>query len=353
MKEKVFCIGYNKTGTTSIGKMLSDFGYNLAPQRPFEDFYIKHLTLKNKPSLFDLIEKYDAFQDIPFSKSDYYLKIYKKYPNSKYILTIRDSKEWFASLIRFHKKLGIPTYKKDSFLKLNKVIQIFRDYKMNKVLTFLNKASSDSLEILKSVHSSINNMSFHLNGYILYDLVNYIDKDSISYLEIGTYCGASACFVGKNNKVKSIYCIDPLNLSPSRFGGSISQEKILYNNLDKMNIRQKTKVFKNLSSDKNAVDYFKNKKIDILYIDGDHSFNGVVSDWENYMECVSLGGFVVFDDYYDLKHSPKVKQAVDFIVKNKLDNKFEVIGCPDNVNNIRFSRKNNIDKVGSFILLRK
>ena len=77
MKEKVFCIGHNKTGTTSIGKMLSDFGYNVAPQRPFEDFYIKDLALKNKPSLFDLIEKYDAFQDIPFSKSDYYLKIYE------------------------------------------------------------------------------------------------------------------------------------------------------------------------------------------------------------------------------------------------------------------------------------
>jgi hypothetical protein len=120
MKEKVFCIGYNKTGTTSIGKMLSDFGYNVAPQRPFEDFYVKDLTLKNKPSLFDLIEKYDAFQDIPFSKSNYYLKIYEKYPNSKYILTIRDAKKWFASLIRFHKKLGIPVDNKDSFLKLNK-----------------------------------------------------------------------------------------------------------------------------------------------------------------------------------------------------------------------------------------
>ncbi|MDB2481611.1 hypothetical protein N9W84_00425 [bacterium] len=133
MKEKVFCIGHNKTGTTSIGKMLSDFGYNVAPQRPFEDFYIKDLALKNKPSLFDLIEKYDAFQDIPFSKSDYYLKIYEKYPNSKYILTIRDSKEWFASLIRFHKKLRIPIYKKDSFLKLNK------DKNFNNYLIFLSQ----------------------------------------------------------------------------------------------------------------------------------------------------------------------------------------------------------------------
>ena len=30
-------------------------------------------------------------------------------------------------------------------------MQIFRDNKMNKVLTFLNKANSDSLEILKSM----------------------------------------------------------------------------------------------------------------------------------------------------------------------------------------------------------
>lgn len=31
-KEKVFCIGYGKTGTTTIGKVLEDFGYDLGDQ---------------------------------------------------------------------------------------------------------------------------------------------------------------------------------------------------------------------------------------------------------------------------------------------------------------------------------
>jgi len=30
--QKVFCIGYNKTGTTSINKMLRDFGYRMPSQ---------------------------------------------------------------------------------------------------------------------------------------------------------------------------------------------------------------------------------------------------------------------------------------------------------------------------------
>jgi hypothetical protein len=35
-KSKVFCIGQNKTGTTSMGELLRSLGYKLAPQEPAE-----------------------------------------------------------------------------------------------------------------------------------------------------------------------------------------------------------------------------------------------------------------------------------------------------------------------------
>lgn len=47
-----------------------------------------------------------AFQDIPFSKSNIYKVLDKKFPGSKFILTIRDSPEvWYSSLTRFHAKI--------------------------------------------------------------------------------------------------------------------------------------------------------------------------------------------------------------------------------------------------------
>lgn len=117
---KVFCIGENKTGTTSVGFALKKLGFSLLPQKEFEKIYINEVIFDNYKNFFKLISKYDAFQDIPFSKWDFYKKIYEKYPNERYILTIRDSEAWFNSLFNFHKRLGfIQKLNKQIFLNKN------------------------------------------------------------------------------------------------------------------------------------------------------------------------------------------------------------------------------------------
>jgi hypothetical protein len=66
-------------------------------------------------------------------------------------------------------------------------------------------------------------------------------------------------------------------------------------------------------------------KIDILFIDGDHSLDGVLNDFNLYKDLVNVGGYIVFDDYYDDVHSPDVKKALDeIILPNLVD--FEIIG---------------------------
>ena len=77
----------------------------------------------------------------------------------------------------------------------------------------------------------------------------------------------------------------------------------------------------------------KKLEIDILFIDGDHRYKGVIFDWENYEPFVKQGGYIVFDDYLDFKYSPKVHKAVNDIV-NKLDTtKYEIIGSIPNFKN--------------------
>lgn len=101
-RPKVFCIGYNKTGTTTMERVLKNFGYRVPSQRKQERRVVEELYRGNHVPLYTLCKKYDAFQDMPFSRDVTYAVVDAMFPGSKFILTVRDSDEWFASTVRFH-----------------------------------------------------------------------------------------------------------------------------------------------------------------------------------------------------------------------------------------------------------
>jgi len=104
-KHKVFCIGANKTGTTSMEAAFKSLGLKVGKQSIAELFI--HDWAKND---FRKIIKYcrwaDAFQDLPFSYPGTYEVMDKAFPGSKFILTERkNADEWYESLVRFHTKI--------------------------------------------------------------------------------------------------------------------------------------------------------------------------------------------------------------------------------------------------------
>jgi hypothetical protein len=113
---KYFCVGRNKTGTTSLKQAFEDLGYIVGHQRTAEQLYDKHFFKDD----FDPILKYcktgQVFQDVPFSYFKTLPHLDKHFPDSKYILTIRDdADQWYQSITKFHSKLfgrngQIPTY---------------------------------------------------------------------------------------------------------------------------------------------------------------------------------------------------------------------------------------------------
>lgn len=104
-RDKVFCIGKNKTGTTTIMKVFSDLGYVVGNQREAE-LLNKNYYEKDFQSIINYCKKYQAFQDVPFSWPDTYKYLDKFFPRSKFILTVRDSAEiWYESLISFQTKV--------------------------------------------------------------------------------------------------------------------------------------------------------------------------------------------------------------------------------------------------------
>jgi hypothetical protein len=79
---KIFGIGLSRTGTSSLNQALIRLGFKSVHYPP-----IKHL--------FNVMEKYDAATDTTVAVK--YKELDKKYPNSKFILTIRDVGEWLDS----------------------------------------------------------------------------------------------------------------------------------------------------------------------------------------------------------------------------------------------------------------
>ena len=105
-KVKVFCIGRNKTGTTSLKCAFEDLGYPVGDQRKAEILTGKHYFDGNFQPIIDYCKTAQVFQDVPFSYPETYKYLDKAYPGSKFILTLRDDPEqWFRSITSFHAKM--------------------------------------------------------------------------------------------------------------------------------------------------------------------------------------------------------------------------------------------------------
>jgi predicted O-methyltransferase YrrM len=179
--------------------------------------------------------------------------------------------------------------------------------------------TQESLELTRKISFTINEQTFHHHYHILYDLAREYDGQ-ITYVEIGCYAGGSACLMLQRPHTKVI-SID--------LGYPINQEQVL-NNVAKTNVLHNSYEYiqgdSHLNETKNRLN---NIPIDILFIDGDHTYKGVKMDFEMYQELVKPGGFIVFDDYHDEISSPEVKVFVDDLVNNL--NGYEIIGTFKNI----------------------
>jgi len=101
--KKIFVIGLNKTGTTSVKKALVDFGYVVADQFDAE-ILSEDVLSGNYRGLKKYLKTAEVFQDLPFATRGLFRYLYKLYPDSKFILTIRDENKWFNSLNQFMEK---------------------------------------------------------------------------------------------------------------------------------------------------------------------------------------------------------------------------------------------------------
>lgn len=179
-------------------------------------------------------------------------------------------------------------------------------------------ATKYSLDLVQEISKKINDKTFHHHYHILYDIP--VNEPSV-YLEIGCYAGASAILMLQRPR-STVITVD--------LGYPISKD-IAIKNISVNN--PYNNVFNYIEGNSHDISIFEQVKslssqVDILFIDGDHTYNGVIKDYYMYEKLVKSGGYIVFDDYNDRIHSPEVKTAVTYIVDNVKN--INIIGTIDN-----------------------
>jgi predicted O-methyltransferase YrrM len=115
-------------------------------------------------------------------------------------------------------------------------------------------------------------------------------------VEIGAARGKSACYVGmalKENNGGHLYSIDPHVRTDWNDTDSVETFEVMCSNLRYLRLTDVVTIVRKRSVD--AVSDIP-KPIDLLVIDGDHSYEGVKADWDIFVPHISAFGVVVFHD---------------------------------------------------------
>ena len=123
--------------------------------------------------------------------------------------------------------------------------------------------------------------------------------------EIGLAEGNNALSIITNLNISKIYLIDNYRQYPERRDEA----------LQKLEAYKDKYIFINENS-YDAAEVIDDYELDYLYIDGDHTFNGVTQDLNNYIKKVNRGGIISGHDYNNTT-VPGVKEAVDHFFKFK------------------------------------
>lgn len=179
-KPKIFCIGRNKTGTTSLTKAFRDLGYRVGNEEKAYTLLASYSKREFHP-IIRYCKTAQVFQDVPFSLAYTYQVVDQAYPGSKFILTIRDSADqWVESLVNHHKRSfgknrQLPT--KEDLKKLYKIPGLNRwDYENIKYdLTEKNLYDEDFLKAAYNHHNDdvLNYFRYRKKDLLVINLSEY------------------------------------------------------------------------------------------------------------------------------------------------------------------------------------
>jgi predicted O-methyltransferase YrrM len=165
-------------------------------------------------------------------------------------------------------------------------------------MNFVNRIVKKLRKAVPGLETHLEDIDFQSglgdSAYLLYGLARAL-KPSVA-VEIGSARGKSACFVGralKENGSGRLFAIDPHTRTDWNDQNSVDTLEIMRANIRTLKLERQVEIIRDTSV--NAAARWM-LPIDMIFIDGDHSYEGVKRDWELFCPFVKQFGVVVFHD---------------------------------------------------------
>ena len=142
-------------------------------------------------------------------------------------------------------------------------------------------------------------------------------------IEVGVWRGKFSLEMIRALSPAQFYGVDPYRIFP----GMVSAPSAEYREQSKLDILAETsknkleshggKLIREVSAQ--AASQFEDNSIDIVYLDGDHTYKGVITDIDAWLPKIKIGGFLCGHDYCE----GKTGLGFDYGVIEAVNEKFE------------------------------
>lgn len=149
-------------------------------------------------------------------------------------------------------------------------------------------------------------------------------------VEIGVFEGSSTGIIARNvHPDGRLFAVDPF------FSGRLGicwGKSIAQRELRRANVRDKVQLIETFSHQ--ACEQLSGN-FDYVFIDGDHSFDGIKQDWEDWSPRIEANGLMLLHDTEIPRHNPRVSELGSYHYFREViahDARFEIIDVVDSLN---------------------
>jgi cephalosporin hydroxylase len=195
-------------------------------------------------------------------------------------------------------------------------------HRLTRELITEHKDIADYLPIGEQVRSTIDGRPCGVQRLpflaLIADLMREAFPERFTYLETGTLFGGSLCALSFHRRTSAFEKYAGIDIF-SYYGEGTEPSSGVDVSIERAdrNVRYfGVNTFALFEGDSHAPEVaaralaYLRDSVTMLYVDGDHSAEGIARDFEMYAKHVVPGGVVVFDDYHD-DAWPEVTEAID------------------------------------------